>query len=103
MLDPTSHAGAPALDPRLAAHVIARVKKAHRAADGRPKFDTDTRALRRVFRDLGESYRGYRKRTGEPVSLEVRSAALRFRRDLDLDSLVSVAATLDRLDSGLVV
>lgn len=62
----------------------------------------DTRALRRVFHDFGESYRSYRRRTGEPVSAEVRDAALRFRRELDLVSLVSVAALLERLDHDLV-
>jgi hypothetical protein len=62
----------------------------------------DTRALRRVFLDFGESYRSYRRRTGEPVSPEVRDAAIRFRRELDLVSLVSVAALLERLDHDLV-
>jgi hypothetical protein len=33
---------------------------------------------------------------------EVREAALRFRRELDLTSLVSVAASLDRVDHDLV-
>jgi hypothetical protein len=55
-----------------------------------------------VFLDLGENYRSYRRRTGEPVAPEVRDAALRFRRELDLMSLVSVAATLERLDHDLV-
>lgn len=96
-------------DQRLTERVIARLKVAHRNVPGRPGHgrrrrvtDSDIRALRRVFRDLGESYRDYRKRTGEPVSSEVRDAALRFRRDLDLVSLVSVAAVLDRLDRDLV-
>ena len=58
--------------------------------------------MRRVFLDFGESYRSYRRRTGEPVSSEVRDAALKFRRELDLVSLVSVAALLERLDGDLV-
>ena len=99
MSNPTSHsAGSPA-DPRLTDRVLARVKNAHA---GRHRRRTDTDALRRVFRDFGESYRSYRRRTGEPVSAEVRDAARRFRRDLDLVSLVSVAALLERVDGGLV-
>jgi hypothetical protein len=90
--------------------VIARIKDAHHAAQGRAVgkgrrrrlTDSDTRALRRVFLDFGKSYRSYRRRTGEPVSPEVRDAALRFRRELDLVSLISVADTLNRLDSDLV-
>jgi hypothetical protein len=117
MSDPTSHstggAGGPAPDQRLTDRVMARIKDAHRAAEGRSRSglgkgrrrrmtDSDTRALRRVFLDLGDSYRSYRQRTGEPVSAEVREAALRFRRELDLPSLVWVAASLDRLDHDMV-
>jgi hypothetical protein len=88
-------------DHRLTARVVARLKDAHR---GRPRrrTETDIRALRRVFLDFGESYRTYRRRTGEPVSVEVRDAARRFRRELNLVSLVSVAATLERLDGDLL-
>jgi len=114
MSNPTSPStGDPAPDERLTARVVARVKDANRVVYGRPRSasakgrarrgaDTETLALRRVFLDLGDSYRSYRRRTGEPVSPEVRDAALRFRRELDLLSLVSVAATLDRLDHDLV-
>jgi len=56
------------------------------------------RSLRYVFSDLGESYRAYLRRTGAPVSPEVRDSAYRFRRELDLTSLVAVAAGLDELD-----
>ena len=89
--------------------MIARIKDARRVVQGRPgkgrrrrHTDSDARALRRVFLDLGENYRSYRRRTGEPVSSEVREAALKFRRELDLVSLVSVAALLERLDGDLV-
>jgi hypothetical protein len=104
--------GGPAPDQRLTERVVARIKDASRVvrrgsrAGGKDRarrgVDMETRALRRVFLDFGDSYRGYRRRTGEPVSPEVREAALRFRRELDLVSLVSVAATLDRLDRDLV-
>ena len=114
MSDPTSlSTGGPAPDQGLTDRVIARIKDAHRAVEARSRSglgkgprrrttDTDTRALRRVFLDLGDSYRSYRRRTGEPVSPEVRDAALRFRRELNLVSLVSVAASLERLDHDLV-
>ena len=56
------------------------------------------RSLRRVFLDLGDSYREYRRRTGAPVSDDVRAAADRFRRERDVPTLVLVAASLDQLD-----
>ena len=116
MFDPDSLPTGPegtAPDQRLAERVITRIKDARRDAQhrsrrerakgrGRRAVDTDARALRRVFLDLGASYRSYRRRTGAPVVPEVRDAALRFRRELDLTSLVSVAASLDRIDHDLV-
>jgi hypothetical protein len=69
-------------------------------ADGRtPEQRRESRALRRVFLDLGDCYRDFRRRTGAAVSPEIRDAAVRFRRDLDLDSLVLVAVSLDRIES----
>jgi hypothetical protein len=56
------------------------------------------RSLRSVFLDLGDSYREYRRRTGAPVSEDVRAAANRFRRERNVTALVSVAASLDQLD-----
>ena len=56
------------------------------------------RSLRRVFLDLGDSYREYRRRTGAPVSKDVRAAADRFRRERNVPALVLVAASLDQLD-----
>jgi hypothetical protein len=55
------------------------------------------RCLRHVFRDLGTSYRAYRRRTGALISPDVRASAYRFRRELDVTSLVAVAAGLDEL------
>ena len=107
---PSRSPGGPA-DHRLTDRVIARIKDARRMVHDRSglgqgrhrrRGDTEDRALRRVFLDFGASYRSYRQRTGEPVSSEVRDAALKFRRELDLMSLVSVAASLDRLDGDLV-
>lgn len=57
----------------------------------------EARSLRRVFLDMGDSYRDYRRRTGAPVSAEVRGAADRFRREQDVSSLAAVAASLDEL------
>jgi hypothetical protein len=58
----------------------------------------EARSLRRVFLDLGDCYRDYRRRTGAPVSDDVRDAATRFRRELTMPALVSVAASLDQLE-----
>jgi hypothetical protein len=113
MSDPTPLSPGSPADARLTDRVIARIKDAHRTVQGgarpglgqgrrRRNTDTDMLALRRVFLDFGESYRSYRRRTGEPVSSEVRDAARRFRRELDLTSLVSVAASLERLDGDMV-
>jgi hypothetical protein len=113
MSDPSLPGGPrdPAPDQRLTDRVLARIKDARRdlqlrsrQVKGRQRrgTDSDTPALRRVFLDLGESYRSYRRRTGEPVAPEVRDAALRFRRELNLTSLVSVAASLERLDGDMV-
>lgn len=55
-------------------------------------------SLKRVFRDLGISYREYRRQTGEPVAPAVREAAYKFKADPSLTSLVSVAVFLDELD-----
>jgi hypothetical protein len=69
-------------------------------ADGplAPEQVREQRSLRRVFLDMGDSYRAYRRRTGEPVSAEVRGLADRFRREQDVTSLMAVAASLDALD-----
>ena len=110
MPDPTPRSPGGPADHRLTDRVIARIKDARRTVHDRPALgrgrrrrgNTEVLALRRVFLDFGQSYRSYRRRTGEPVSSEVREAALRFRRELDLVSLVSVAALLERLDGDLV-
>ena len=68
------------------------------ALDARtPEELREARSLRRVFLDMGKSYREYRRRTGEPVSPEVRDAAVRFRRERSVTSLAGVAASLDEL------
>jgi len=62
-----------------------------------PEQVREARSLRLVFSDLGDSYREFRRRTGAPVSPEVRDAACRFRRELNVPSLMSVAAQLEEL------
>ena len=68
-------------------------------ASGTPEQVRRARSLRRVFVDLGTSYRAFRRRTGAAVSPEVRDAAYRFRREGDVTSLVAVAASLDQLEA----
>lgn len=55
-------------------------------------------SLRRVFRDLGVSYRRFRKQTGSPLTPGLRDAAYNFRAEPSLTSLVAVAVFLDELD-----
>ena len=68
-------------------------------ADGpSPQDLREAESLKRVFRDLGVSYREYRRQTGEPIAPAVRDAAYKFRAAPSLTSLVSVAGFLDELD-----
>ena len=57
-----------------------------------------SRSLRKVFRELGVSYRRYRRQTGGRVAPGLRDAAYNFRAEPSLASLVAVAAFLDELD-----
>jgi hypothetical protein len=65
------------------------------AANGEQR---ETQSLRRVFREMGVSYRRYRSQAGGPVVPGLRDAAYKFRAEPSLDSLVAVAAYLDELD-----
>jgi hypothetical protein len=95
----------------------ARVKKArvviNRRADahppeskhplaGSPQMSADElrefQSLRRVFREMGVSYRRYRMQTGNPATPGLRDAAYNFRAEPNLTSLVAVAVFLDKLD-----
>ena len=58
----------------------------------------DSQSLKRVFRELGISYRRYRKRSGDPVVPAIRDAAYEFRAEPSLASLVTVAGFLDELE-----
>jgi hypothetical protein len=78
---------------------VQRARLSQGSAGGSPEQQREARALRRVFLDLGDLYRDYRRRTGAAVSPEVRDAAYRFQRELSLASLVSVAASVDRLEA----
>jgi hypothetical protein len=63
-----------------------------------PESLRESESLKRVFRDLGTSYRRYRSQTKEPVVPGLRDAAYGFRAEPSLTSLVAVAAYLDELD-----
>jgi hypothetical protein len=77
----------------------APVARANGNADQQsPEQALESRSLKRVFRDLGTSYRSYRRETGEPVTPALRDAAYNFRAEPSLTSLVSVAVFLDELD-----
>ena len=107
------------LTDRVAARVIdARLAIERRASASRPRSQRarpaspntssadsetagqlrETESLKRVFRDLGTSYRRYRSQTGGPVTPGLRDAAYKFRAEPSLASLVAVAAFLDELD-----
>jgi hypothetical protein len=58
----------------------------------------EVQSLKRVFRDLGQSYRRHRKETGGPVNPALRDAAYQFRASPSLPALIAVAAYLDRMD-----
>jgi hypothetical protein len=58
----------------------------------------ETASLKRVFRELGTSYRRYRSQTRTPVVPGLRAAAENFRAAPSLASLIAVAAYLDELD-----
>ena len=62
-----------------------------------PEQVREARSLRLVFSEFGDSYREFRRRTGAPVSADVRDAATRFRRELSVKSLATVAARLEEL------
>jgi hypothetical protein len=98
---------------RVAAVAVDRRANATRPrAAGRPRAPHDplaasvtrtpeqirlVRSLRRVFGDMGDTYRAYLRRTGASVSSDVRDSAYRFRRELNLTALIAVAAGLDEL------
>jgi hypothetical protein len=105
----------------LTDRMLARVKTARRAVDqrasaSRPQLQRQrrarpadpnapsleegraTRSLKRVFRDLGVSYRRYRSQIGGPVAPGLRAATDQFRAEPSLPSLVAVAAILEELD-----
>jgi hypothetical protein len=125
MSNPTHSSGSSAAEPSqtLTERVQARVANARLAADERataspqkarrrrpaspgltdsdsPNADElrDYESLKRVFRDMGISYRRYRSQTREPVVPGLRDAAYTFRAEPSLTSLVAVAAYLDELD-----
>ena len=62
---------------------------------GKTPMSREVRALRIVFRELGETHRQYRRRTQAPISSVLRTAAIAFKQEPSLMSLVPVAGFLD--------
>ena len=67
------------------------------AADLDPVRARERACLRIVFRDLGDTHRRYRTRTGQPGTPALRAAAYAFKAEPSVVSLVPVAAFLDEL------
>jgi len=105
----------------LADSMLTRVNAARRAVDRRanasrprlrrqrpappadpsaPKLEDtrETQSLKKVFHELGVTYRRYRSQIGGPVAPGLRAATDLFRAEPSLASLVAVAAILDQLD-----
>jgi hypothetical protein len=105
----------------LTDRMLAQVKTARRAVDRRanasrprlrrrrparpadpsaPSLEQSRAAmsLKRVFRDLGVTYRRYRSQIGGPVAPGLRAATDQFRAEPSIASLVAVAAILEELD-----
>jgi hypothetical protein len=79
----------------------ARRRRVNRNGTADPQSQAELRetaSLKRVFRDLGTSYRRYRSQTRTPVVPGLRAAAESFRAAPSLASLIAVAAYLDELD-----
>lgn len=109
------------LQPTLADRVKARVAEAERSLElgatetngaprkrGRPprakKTSTlalsqaskrESESLLKVYREMREIYRGYRRRAGTPAVPELRTAVTAFKRGQSLTSLVVIASFLD--------
>jgi hypothetical protein len=88
------------VDRRNTAGAPQRQPRARPASTDSPTLEEarESRSLRRVFRDLGVSYRRYRSQTGARVVPGLRDAAYTFRAEPSLTSLVAVAVFLDELD-----
>lgn len=54
-------------------------------------------SLRTVFRELGDTHRQYRARTGNAGTAALREAAHAFKREPSMESLAAVAVFLDEL------
>jgi hypothetical protein len=102
----TPGADLPSLTERVESHVAQTaltVKRSRRSsALGRragrvPAPDLQQAALRAVFRELGDTHRAYRARTGQGGTPALRAAAHAFKRAPSLPALVTVAAFFDEL------
>ena len=66
-------------------------------SDSSTPWSRELRALRIVFREMGRTHRQYRRLTHSPISMDLRSAAIAFRQEPSLMSLVPVASFLDEM------
>jgi hypothetical protein len=62
-----------------------------------PEEERAAQSLKRVFRDLGLTYRRHRSQVGGAVTPGLRDAAYKFREQPTFASLVVVAGFLDEL------
>jgi hypothetical protein len=107
---PANEPGLPPAPGSLLERVRARVQTVHYALQRRDNIAAppagaaplthEMRALRLVYHTLGQEHRRYRQRTGQPVPPALKAAALAFKREPSLVSLVPVAGFLD--DLGLL-
>lgn len=87
-----------AAQPKVKRSGTKKATTASADANGDVSSARELRALRSVFHDLGVTHRRYRQRTGETVAPALRSAAMAFRQEPSLTSLVPVAGFLEDLD-----
>jgi hypothetical protein len=85
-----------------ATQALERTRRARRPSAGRlrrstPAPDVEQASLRAVFRELGDTHRQYRARTGQAGTPALREAAHAFKRAPTLPALVTVAAFFDEL------
>src|SRR6476646_11890630 len=86
------------INARLAIESHSKPRRRSSLHDSKSSADErEIRSLKRVFRDMGYTYRRYRRQTGGPVTPGLRDAAYNFRENPSLPALVGVAAFLDNL------
>ena len=67
------------------------------ATPAEPVVSQEAASLRSVFRELGDTHRQYRRRTGQSATPALREAANAFKQAPTLTTLVGVATFFDEL------